>query len=91
MRLSEIYAYLDALSPFSSQASWDNSGLLVGTMSDEIESIYVSLDCDSSLVDSLAEHSLLITHHPLIFSGLKQLRFDKYPSNILQKLISKTV
>ena len=37
MRLGDIYDYLDTLSPFSTQASWDNSGLLIGQKSDEIE------------------------------------------------------
>ncbi len=85
MQLREIYDFLDNLSPFSTQASWDNSGLLIGSMQDKVERIYLSLDIDSSLVDEIAPNSLVITHHPLIFSGLKKLDFDKYPSSLIQK------
>jgi len=91
MRLGEIYDYLDALSPFATQASWDNSGLLIGTRSDPIERIYLSLDVDRALVEATEEHSLIITHHPLIFGGLKQLDFARYPSNLIQKIVQKNI
>ena len=71
MQLKQIYKILDELSPFELQASWDNSGLLVGEMEDEVENIYLSLDVDNLLLEKVEEKSLIITHHPLIFSGLK--------------------
>ena len=89
MQLREIYDFLDTLSPFATQASWDNSGLLIGSMQGEVEQIYLSVDIDSSLVDEIAPNSLVITHHPLIFSGLKKLDFDKYPSSLIQKMMAK--
>ena len=91
MKLGAIYDLLDALSPFSTQASWDNSGLLIGSKSDEVEQIYLSLDVDSALLEEVSEHSLIVTHHPLIFSGLKQLNFEKYPSNLIQKMVQKNI
>ena len=66
MKLGDIYAYLDTLSPFATQASWDNSGLLIGQKSDEIESVYLSLDIDSSLLEHIPQNALIITHHPLL-------------------------
>lgn len=91
MKLGDIYTYLDTLSPFATQASWDNSGLLIGQKSDEIESVYLSLDIDSSLLEHIPENTLIVTHHPLIFSGLKQLNFSKYPSNLIQKMVQKKI
>ena len=91
MKLGDIYAYLDTLSPFATQASWDNSGLLIGQKSDEIESVYLSLDIDSSLLEHIPQNALIITHHPLIFSDLKQLNFSKYPSNLIQKMVQKKI
>ena len=91
MRLGEIYDFLDALSPFASQAAWDNSGLLIGNRDDEVAQIYLSLDVDSTLLEEVAENSLIITHHPLIFSGLKQLNFAKYPSNLIQIMVQKKI
>ena len=91
MRLGELYDFLDTLSPFSMQASWDNSGLLIGQRSDEIEHLYLSLDIDTALLEEVPENALIITHHPLIFSGLKQLNFAKYPSNLIQTMVQKKI
>jgi dinuclear metal center YbgI/SA1388 family protein len=91
MKLLEIYNYLDNLSPFSLQEAWDNSGLLIGGFSQEISKIVLSIDVDEALIDSLEENTLLITHHPIIFGGLKQLNFSKYPANFIQKMIKKNI
>ena len=91
MQLSKIYKFLDALSPFELQESWDNSGLLVGDMDDKVERVYLSLDIDSELIDEVEPNSLIITHHPLIFKGLKKLAFSKYPSNIIKQMLKKDI
>ena len=71
MKISEIYAILDEIAPFCDQESWDNSGLILGDFKSECERIYLSLDLDSALVENAKPNSLFITHHPLIFKGLK--------------------
>ncbi len=91
MKITEIYAYLDKLSPFELQEKWDNSGLIVGSMHQEVSQIALSIDVDEKLIDTLEENTLLITHHPLIFSGLKQLAFENYPANLLQKMVQKNI
>jgi dinuclear metal center YbgI/SA1388 family protein len=91
MKILEIYEYLNKLSPFELQESWDNSGLLLGSFEDDISAIALSIDVDEKLIDSLEENTLLITHHPIIFGGLKQLEFSKYPANLLQKMIKKNI
>lgn len=90
MKISELYKILDELAPFSSQASWDNSGLLLGSQDSYFSKIYASLDIDSDLIESLEENSLLITHHPLLFKGLKKID-NAYPSNLLTKMIKKDI
>ncbi len=91
MKIAKIYKILDEISPFELQDKWDNSGLQLGSMDDEFENIYLSIDVDSSLVDSLEYGSLLILHHPLIFDGLKSLNPDKFPTNLIYKLIKKDI
>ncbi len=91
MKIAEIYDILDSISPFELQEEWDNSGLLIGETEREIENIYLSIDIDSNLIEEIEENSLLITHHPLIFKGLKKIDFSKYPSNLIEKMIKKNI
>jgi len=91
MKISEIYEFLDNLSPFELQESWDNSGLLLGDFNQDIKKVALSIDVDEALLDSLENDTLLITHHPIIFGGLKQLEFNKYPANLIQKMIQKNI
>ncbi len=91
MKISEIYRFLDELSPFELQESWDNSGLLLGDFNKDVTKIVLSIDVDESLIDSMPSDALLITHHPIIFGGLKQLEFSKYPANLIQKMIQKNI
>jgi dinuclear metal center YbgI/SA1388 family protein len=91
VKILEIYEKLNELSPFELQESWDNSGLLVGDFNDDITTVALSIDVDEGLIDTLEEGTLLITHHPIIFGGLKQLEFSKYPANLLQKMIRKNI
>ncbi|WP_294964385.1 Nif3-like dinuclear metal center hexameric protein [Sulfurimonas sp.] len=91
MNISQIYKFLDELSPFELQETWDNSGLLLGDFNQEVSRIVLSIDVDESLIDSMQEDTLLITHHPIIFGGLKQLEFNKYPANLIKKMIQKNI
>ncbi|MCK4738212.1 MAG: Nif3-like dinuclear metal center hexameric protein [Sulfurimonas sp.] len=91
MKISEIYKFLNELSPFELQEPWDNSGLLLGDFNQDVQKIVLSIDVDESLVDSMENDTLLITHHPIIFGGLKQLEFSKYPANLIQKMIQKNI
>ncbi|EAL2583288.1 Nif3-like dinuclear metal center hexameric protein, partial [Campylobacter jejuni] len=61
MKLSEIYNFLDQLSPFNIQESWDNSGILLGDRDSEISTVYLSLDIDENIIKEASENSLIIT------------------------------
>ena len=91
MKLQEIYDVLNEISPFELQEKWDNTGLLVGSFEDEINNIYISIDLDEELLSKVEKNSLIITHHPLIFSGLKRVNFDTYSTKLLKELIKKDV
>jgi dinuclear metal center YbgI/SA1388 family protein len=91
MKISEIYEKLNTLSPFDLQERWDNSGLLVGDMNREFEHIALGLDLDKETLESAKENTLFIVHHPLIFSGLKELDFSVYPANLLEIMVKKNL
>ncbi|AJC86450.1 Nif3-like dinuclear metal center hexameric protein [Campylobacter sp. RM16704] len=91
MKIKEIYDYLNTISPFETQSSWDNSGLLLGDFNQEIEKIYIALDVDINLIENASKNSLFIVHHPLIFKGLKNLNGEFYPQKLLTKMIQKDI
>ncbi len=91
MRLEEIYRVLNTLSPFEMQASWDNSGLILGAYEQEISTVVLSIDVDEELIERVEEGTLIITHHPLIFSGIKSMDFATYPSKLLVRMVEKKI
>jgi len=91
MKIKDIYNYLDSISPFELQEKWDNSGLIVGNMNDKFKEVYISLDLDLDMIKKVKKNSLIITHHPLIFSPLKTINNDTYSTKILKKLIKKDI
>ncbi len=91
MSVEEIYKILDEISPFELQESWDNSGLLVGDWKHDVKQIVLSIDIDEELLKNIDEDTLIITHHPIIFGGLKQLQFNQYPAKLLQTMMQKNI
>lgn len=91
MKLGEIYQYLDTISPFETQESWDNSGLQIGNFDDEIQQICLCLDVDEGLLDSLPNKTLIIAHHPLIFKGIRSFKTNIYPTKLIAQMIKKDI
>ncbi len=91
MKLEQILKTLDTISPFDSQAEWDNSGLCIGDKEMDVCAIYLSLDADKAVIERMEENALLIVHHPPIFKGLKALPSDRYPSNFLLSAVKKNI
>lgn len=89
--IAEILEKLDTLSPFALQESWDNSGLILGSKSRNFQKIYLALEVTQSILEQMEENSLLITHHPLIFSPLKALIDETYPTALLNLAICKNI
>ena len=78
MKAKDIIKVIEDFAPLSIQESWDNSGLCIGSPEDEVSSILIGLDCTEALVDEAVScgADMIITHHPLIFSGLKKISPD---------------
>ena len=78
MKVRDIIAVIEEFAPLSIQEGWDNSGLCVGSPDDEVTSALFALDCTEELVDEAVAcgADMIITHHPLIFSGLKKISPD---------------
>ena len=74
-KLRQLIAHLERIAPPSLQASYDNSGLLVGNPDVEITGVLISLDCTEAIVAEAVEQgcNVVVSHHPIIFGGLKRL------------------
>ena len=72
---SEIFDYLDTLSPAALALDWDNSGLQVGSRNAPVRKILVALDPFEDVCrEAVAMGAeLVITHHPLFFNPIKSL------------------
>ncbi len=75
MKIKEIAACLEDFAPKSLQESYDNSGLLLGDPNDDVQCALICLDLTMEVLDEAIQGKcdLIISHHPLIFSGLKSL------------------
>ena len=91
MKIIDIYETLNAVSPFELQEKWDNSGLLVGDWQQEVHTVVLSIDIDEALLERVDEGTLIVSHHPIIFSGLKTLQFNQYPAKLLKIMIEKNI
>ncbi|SEN23760.1 dinuclear metal center protein, YbgI/SA1388 family [bacterium A37T11] len=93
MVINDIIQLLEQLAPPAYQESYDNSGLLVGHPTTVIDKAIISLDCTEEVVDE-AIHSgcgLIISHHPILFKGLKRLNGTTYIERAIIKAIKHDV
>ncbi len=93
MKIKELIAALEAIAPGSLQEDYDNSGLQVGDPEMEIDSALVCLDVTEEVIqEAVAKRvKLVISHHPLIFRGLKSLSGGGYVERTLLLAIQKGV
>ncbi|WP_295211080.1 Nif3-like dinuclear metal center hexameric protein [Ruminococcus sp.] len=75
MTVYDIYSFIEDIAPYRLQEGYDNSGLNVGEMSAEVKSVLVALDCTAEVAREACQRDfdLVLTHHPVIFRGLKTL------------------
>lgn len=85
----QIVEPLELIAPKNTQEGWDNSGFLVGDPNCTATAAVVGLDCTLDLVDEVIAKgaNLIITHHPLIFRGVKSI----IPNNFVGKVITKLI
>ncbi|WP_257658603.1 Nif3-like dinuclear metal center hexameric protein [Parapedobacter lycopersici] len=93
MRLDVLTSYLESLAPLAYQESYDNSGLLVGSPDREVHHALVSLDCTEAVVDEAIRLGcdLIISHHPIVFRGLKRFNGSNYVERVIIKAIKHDI
>ena len=89
MKVKDIIRVIEEFAPLSLQEGWDNSGLCIGSPEDPVTSVLFGLDCTPELVDEAVAcgADMIVTHHPLIFSGLKKISPDNKVGEAVIKAI----
>lgn len=89
VRVTDVYRWIDRFAPFSTAEEWDNAGLLAGDMNKEVDGVLCALDLNESVIDEAVSKNaqLIVTHHPILFRGRKNLREDDPEGRMLCKLL----
>ncbi|MBK7133393.1 MAG: Nif3-like dinuclear metal center hexameric protein [Bacteroidales bacterium] len=93
MKLKEICSYLDSEVPLSFQESYDNSGLQIGKADTEITSALIALDVTEEVIDEAINSNcnLVVSHHPLLFGGIKKISDSSLVGRIIYKCIDNGI
>lgn len=93
MNIKDITNYLEELAPLNYAENFDNVGLLVGSYNTKISGILITLDTLEETVDeAIAKNcNLIISFHPIIFSGLKKLNGTTYVERVVLKAIKNNI
>ncbi len=84
---------VNRLAPRILAEDWDNPGLLVGEPSAPVKKIFVCLDVTDATIEQAIElgAQLIVAHHPLIFTAIKNIRTDLPLGKKISRLIKNDV
>lgn len=89
MKCEEIITLLQQQSPEYYACDWDNVGLLVGDSQKEVKKIYIALDATEETIAEAVTFGadMLLTHHPMIFKGLKKVNAEDFTGKRVLSLV----
>lgn len=93
MKIAEIIKYLESVYPLDYQESYDNCGIQVGKTNTEFTSALITLDVTEAQVDEAISKNcnFIISHHPLIFKGIKKIAGQSAIERIIEKAIKNDI
>jgi dinuclear metal center YbgI/SA1388 family protein len=89
MTVKSICELIEEVAPLALQESYDNAGLLIGNSQMEVTSALICIDVTEEVIDEaiLKGCNLILSHHPLIFIGLKRITGQ----NQVQRCVAKAI
>ena len=93
MKAYEIARIVERFAPLDTAADWDNSGFCIGSAETEVRGVLVGFDCTPDLIREAVERgaNMVITHHPLIFRGIKKISPDTFLGSIITLAIKHDI
>ena len=93
MKIGELVAAIEEFAPLDLQVDYDNSGLIVGRLDDEVHAALLAVDVTEEVLDEAEREGcdIIITHHPIIFSPIKRLNSATYVERCVERAIRKGI
>ncbi len=93
MKIVEIIQEIEKFAPLALQESYDNAGVQVGDVNQQVTGVLLCLDVTESIIDEACDLNcnLIVAHHPLIFRPLKSLTGKNYIEKSMIKAIQKGI
>lgn len=93
LKIGDITKHLEQTAPLPLQEDYDNAGLLTGNKNQKIKGVLISLDATEAVIDEAIKlgYNLVISHHPIIFRGLKKITGSNYVERVIIKAIKNDI
>ena len=93
MKIKEVLSALERFAPLPLQEGWDNSGLQVGLTEAEVSGALLCLDVNERIIDEAMDKgcNLVVSHHPLLFRGLKTISDADYVQRTVVKALRNDI
>ena len=93
MKIKQVLSALERFAPLPLQESWDNAGLQLGLTEAEVSGALLCLDVNEAIIDEAIRKgcNLIVSHHPLLFRGLKQISGADYVQRCVIKAIKHDI
>ena len=93
VKVKDIVEIIEKAAPLSLAYEWDNSGFICGNPEKEVKKVFLTLDMFKSNIDEAVELGvdMIVSHHPILFSGIKKIDFCSQQGYIVKKLIENDI
>lgn len=93
LKVRDVYSWMNEIAPFETAEKWDNSGLLCGSCENEVKGILCALDLNETVLEEAVSKgaNLIVTHHPILFSGRKNLCEDSAEGKLICRLVRENM
>ena len=93
MKVRDIAAAIESFAPLSMQESYDNAGLIVGRMDDDVHKALLAVDVTEEVIaEAVAEGcDMIITHHPIIFHAMKRFNSASQTERCVEEAIRRGI
>lgn len=69
LKVKDIKSLMERMAPLNLKEDYDNVGLMVGSLENQVSNILIALDCTMEVIEEAKDKAcnFILTHHPLLF------------------------